>query len=55
MNKQQIKNWKNYCKALNVNPDDSSIIDSDYYQRGFAEWKRLKREFTYFEYMSRNV
>ena len=49
------KQWLQYCKALKVDPNDKSIIESDYYQKGFTEWKRLKREFAYFEYMSRNV
>ncbi|CAH9017184.1 hypothetical protein VP193E371_P0151 [Vibrio phage 193E37-1] len=49
------KQWLQYCRALNVNPRDKGIIESSYYQRGFAEWKRLQREFTYFDYMSKNV
>tara|TARA_Y100001956_G_scaffold47814_1_gene46556 strand:+ start:324 stop:491 length:168 start_codon:yes stop_codon:yes gene_type:complete len=55
MYKTQGKDWINYCKALNVSPYDPNVKKSDYYQRGFTEWKRLKREFTYFEYMANNV
>ena len=34
------KQWLQYCKALKVDPNDKSIIESDYYQRGFTDSKR---------------
>ena len=47
--------WINYCRSLGVNPDSSATKESDYYRKGFAEWKRLKDSFSYYNYMSYSV
>lgn len=53
--------WEEYCKVMRNLPDYDGGLESDdpdiqaYYLRGFEEWKRIKREFSYYSYMSRNV
>lgn len=49
------KDWIRYCKAVNVSPYDPSIKQSEYYQKGFTEWKKLQSKFSYFRYMTFNA
>lgn len=51
----QRKDWITYCKALNVSPYDPSVKKSDYYQRGFKEWRKLQSNFNYYRYMVNNA
>ena len=46
------KEWFNYCKALNLNPYDKRLLSNIYYLRGFEEWKRLNKAFSYYNYQS---
>ena len=45
------KKWFDYCKALGLNPYDDMIYKSEYYIKGFEEWKRLRKEYGYYRYM----
>jgi len=51
MNKE-TKLFKQYRKVIENLPDYNGDFDDpekkDYYQRGFEEWKRLKREYRYY-------
>lgn len=46
------KLWFEYCKALNINPYTNHNEDI---LKGFETWQRMRREFSYFDYMQNNT
>ena len=54
MHTRNDRQWIDYCRALNLDYKDNSIKQDQYYLRGFKEWKRLQREFSYYNYMDKN-
>lgn len=42
--------WFEYCKAINK-PYLDKRLASEYYLKGFKEWKKLRNEYQYFKYM----
>tara|TARA_Y100000588_G_scaffold31471_1_gene30769 strand:- start:1775 stop:1960 length:186 start_codon:yes stop_codon:yes gene_type:complete len=48
MKTQDEKLWYDYCKALNLNPYSIKVKQDEYHMKGFEEWKRLKREYRYY-------
>jgi hypothetical protein len=46
--------WSRYCKALRIDPTDLSIVNSEYYQKGFKEWKILNENYSYYAYCLNN-
>lgn len=48
------KDWFYYCKGIGVNPYDEKLKEDEYHIKGFEEWKRLQKEFRYYNYMITN-
>ncbi|UUW39846.1 hypothetical protein VP14_159 [Vibrio phage VPMCC14] len=56
MNNKETKLFNQYRKVIENLPDYNGDFDDpekkDYYLRGFEEWKRLQKEFSYYNYQS---
>lgn len=46
------KKWADYCKLLGLNPYDKKLKGNDYLMKGFKEWARLNKEYSYYRYQS---
>jgi len=44
--------WFEYCKAVGISP---RIKPDQYILQGFETWQKMRREFSYYRYMSDNA
>ncbi len=52
---QYGKEWKVYCKILQVSPTSRSNRQDDFYLNGFNQWLQLNVGYRYYCHMVKNV
>ena len=49
------REWREYCKALKLNPLNKRVLKNKYYLEGFEVWKKINGEYRYCNYMRYNT